>query len=208
MPTWLVALLVGLLSGLAGTLLRLQHERSADLRARMLEAADDFVTAFTEAREAIEKAVRTVQVQDSLANEEIPDDMRREWLDERKASISAAQDQTDALKRLQPRIELLFDRYSPAARSGYLAWIELSSVMHTLDRNAAPSPLDPEDERKRTNDLQRSDQGIREFSRRAREAILMSPWGVRMKARSLHYRAKRRLSRDRAPWGGDLFAPP
>jgi hypothetical protein len=47
-PTW-VTILVGLLSGVVGsaltTLLRISHERAAELRGRMLDAADAFAVA-------------------------------------------------------------------------------------------------------------------------------------------------------------------
>jgi hypothetical protein len=52
MPDWLIVLVAAFGGGLIGTLLTLRSERSAELRRRMLEAADDFVDAYTTARDA------------------------------------------------------------------------------------------------------------------------------------------------------------
>jgi hypothetical protein len=45
MPSWAVAVIVGLASGLLGTLATIGHERGAEFRTRMLAAADDFLQA-------------------------------------------------------------------------------------------------------------------------------------------------------------------
>ena len=42
-PTWAV-IVVAVASGLLGTLLTISHERAAELRTRMLNAADEFAT--------------------------------------------------------------------------------------------------------------------------------------------------------------------
>ena len=55
MPSWVVALLVafvGLTAGLVGTFARIAYDRGAELRTRMLDAADEFVTAMTAAKPA------------------------------------------------------------------------------------------------------------------------------------------------------------
>jgi hypothetical protein len=53
-PGWLVALLVaivGLVAGVLGTYVRIRYERGAEIRTRMLDAADEFVTAMTRAQD-------------------------------------------------------------------------------------------------------------------------------------------------------------
>src|SRR5688500_4417058 len=78
-----IALVVGLVSGrgsgLVGTLLILRHERWTELRRRMLEAADDFVGAYTAAREAIAAAKLEVSAQDSFADQQISEATLKEW---------------------------------------------------------------------------------------------------------------------------------
>ena len=59
MPTWaviLVGISAGLLSGLVGTLLTISHERGAEVRTRMLAAAEDFLTTAKTCRKAVRMA--------------------------------------------------------------------------------------------------------------------------------------------------------
>lgn len=53
-PTWVtvvVALAAGLASGLLATMLRISHDRGAELRTRMVDAADEFCVAVVAARQ-------------------------------------------------------------------------------------------------------------------------------------------------------------
>ncbi len=76
-PSWLIALLVGFFGGLGTLLLRLPHERAAELRGRMVEAADDFVAAYVTAREATSGVNQAAGVIDSFAGEGVPPEVRR-----------------------------------------------------------------------------------------------------------------------------------
>lgn len=59
MPVWaaiLVGVGSGLLSGLAGTLLTITHERGAEMRTRMLTAAEEFIRAAEACRQSVRVA--------------------------------------------------------------------------------------------------------------------------------------------------------
>jgi len=140
-PLW-VTLFVGLGAGVLGSLLtttlRIRHEREADLRSRMLEAADEFVAAATKANERI----GTLALRRSLAevrageggNLAAPaqadlDALNPLWDD---ASASLA----ETLRRL-PRIRLLFgvdaasaERRVMCAGNTAKRWSSSSSLQH------------------------------------------------------------------------------
>jgi hypothetical protein len=95
MPEWAVAIVVGLASGLLGTLLTIGHERGAEFRTRMLEAADGFLNVAAACYELM------TDVRKSFEGDERGDESGRK-LDELR----------DARRNLltinMPRIRLLF----------------------------------------------------------------------------------------------------
>jgi hypothetical protein len=64
-PLW-VTVLVGVASGLAGTLVTISHERSAELRSRKLAAAEDFVAEVGKLVNALSRPAG-VQFSDNIA---------------------------------------------------------------------------------------------------------------------------------------------
>jgi len=141
-PLW-VTLFVGLGAGVLGSLLtttlRIRHEREADLRSRMLEAADEFVAAATKANERI----GTLALRRSLAevrageggNLAAPaqadlDALNPLWDD---ASASLA----ETLRRL-PRIRLLFGVDAASAERAGDVCRKHSEAMVELLEFAAP----------------------------------------------------------------------
>jgi hypothetical protein len=189
MPDWLLAIvvaLVGLGSGLAGTLLRLSHDRATELRSRMLEAADDFVDAYTTARDATTAASGNVRTLKAFGGEDVPDQLREQWQNERDTAITAARAASDALGRRRARIRLLFGVDSLAARSAFSAYASLTMVTYSLDL------AQDDDEPTRASEqeqLRQADRAIDDFGGRAREAILASPWTpVATRARKLRTR--------------------
>ena len=113
----------------------------------------------------------------SLAGEDVPDDAQAQWRRDLDVMISAAREASDALDRRLPRIELLFERQSPTARSCYLAYMQLDGVLHSLPAEHARWGLAERD--KARVGLRKADHMLDEFGRRARAAILASPWTVR-----------------------------
>ena len=94
-PLW-AAIVVGFLSGTLGTLLTIGHQRGAEIRTRMVEAADDYLQAVFELingirnlRLALEASVRPPQ----------------EEIDEIRARL---QEVEDRLTPVRGRIQLLF----------------------------------------------------------------------------------------------------
>lgn len=185
MPDWLITGVLGLVTGLALTLLSLRHARGAELRARMLEAADDFVGAYTTAREAIEQAWLVASRVSWAASLDVPPtSLLNEWMEEYEEAAAAARRASDDLDRRQPRISLLFGGGMPTVRAAWLAHAALSLRVHEL-------PLRPERDRDDADASarQKADRALDEFSKRAREDILRPPWPMR----PLVARVRRRL---------------
>jgi hypothetical protein len=197
MPDWLVVLVAALAGGFATTLVRLRHERASELRSRMLEAADEFVEAYTTAREAILAAQREVRNAASFLEEDVPADLLKKWEDQRAAAVKAAREASSALARRLPRIGLLFGVYSPADRSAFMAYATLTTATHALDVRELDEDLKTGlDEQWKSSNKQ-----IEAFGARARDAILASPWSARplvAKVRGWRRRLKRKLARESA----------
>ena len=122
----------------------MRHERAAELRTRMLEAADDFVSAYTTAREALGDAAIALRSAESFLGEDVPEPLATELRDEREAAKAAAREACDALKHRSPRIALLFGEHTPAHRSGRLAYLSLSMVEMSLSLGPQESPEEQE----------------------------------------------------------------
>jgi hypothetical protein len=119
-PLW-VTLLVGLAAGVAGTLvsttLQISHERTRELRSRMLAAADEFVVTGERAAFASDNAGLTAS---NAANEKF-------------------QALADELSTKHSRIKLLFGPDSQAAKESKSVLDDVShlspdAALHALDR--------------------------------------------------------------------------
>ena len=108
MSVWVAALL-GFVGGLATLLLRMRHERAAELRTRMLEAADDFVSAYTTAREALRDAEINLRSAESFLKKRnrFLEPLPKEWRDER-AAADAGRSSPSSVRR--PEAPLAEDR--------------------------------------------------------------------------------------------------
>ncbi len=199
MSVWVAALL-GFVGGLATLLLRMRHERAAELRTRMLEAADDFVSAYTTAREALRDAEINLRSAESFLSEDILEPLPKEWRDERAAADAAARAACDALKHRSPRIALLFGAHTPPHASGSAAYLSLSMVEMSLSLGPQESPekQESEDER-RSADSKQADTSLGNFSRQAREAILESTWSIRRLRKQIALARANRKAKRRAP---------
>lgn len=201
--TIVVAIVVGLASGLITTLLSLSHDRAADLRTRMLDAADDFVAGFATARDAIQRAetrYSTIVWLLSLEDEDaINDAYRRELAQEQKEVRTAARQAYDEVQRREPRLRLLFGTDSLTVRAATMAHISLSRAVHALDMPVKEGDVA---ESKR-EDRARTSKAIDDFSRYARSAITESPWSWRRP-----WRQRTRARRAVRNWAGAAIRTP
>jgi len=142
MPTWLVALIVGLGSGLAGTFIRVAHERGAELRTRMLEAADDFVTTMTITKSDIGLAVFPTVTAASARREGAVDPARQEAGEGAFRIANAHWTEADGHV---PRITLLFGVGSDAAKTARQASDTLGRSLVQLARVNATAGYEGDD---------------------------------------------------------------
>jgi hypothetical protein len=169
---------VGLSGGLIGTFARIAHDRGADLRARMLDAADDFVTALIRAHEAIESAALPTGLWVEIAWMDLTDEMsqdRQGRVTEAHAVASAA---WEASRQRVPRVALLFGVDSTADKAARLADKALGATLVGLSRAYAESfdpEAEPPDENLVTERASRrlgvATSALREFSVAAHTAI-------------------------------------
>jgi predicted NodU family carbamoyl transferase len=130
MPSWIVAVIVGVGSGLLGTLIRIAHERGTELRSRMLTAADDFILALNDADAALGNALQPlIDYLQGFA----PD--HEEEKPEALARYDASREAAQKVLNLLPRLRLLFGvdskatRYADAAAHGLeTAYSNLSTM--------------------------------------------------------------------------------
>jgi hypothetical protein len=182
MPAWAVALLVafvGLATGLFTTYARNAHERLADLRARMLDAADDFVTTFTLAHEAIESAALPTGLWVEMeAYRDAPEHMREERQRKVETSRETASAKREASRQRVPRVALLFGVESPTARAAKRADDALGTALVGLAQAYSESwdpdgePMDGDRVTREANErLEVAASALREFSTAAHQAI-------------------------------------
>jgi hypothetical protein len=130
-PTWAVVL-VGLgsavLGSLLATLLTITHERSAEFRSRMLNAADEFSTG---AIEALQQAQVTAgEVMKDSATPLVDGEGLRPEIQEQLDKVNAA---FDDLLAKQARIHLLFGDHSPAGVAAAGVCSQLRNMGMALD---------------------------------------------------------------------------
>ena len=173
-PLW-VTLVVGLGAGVLGSLLtttlRIRHEREADFRSRMLEAADDFVSA---AMSAVDRAaehdlkysLRKLDAEVRTATTALSAEHRKE-IDELWDSTSEAL--REAIRRV-PRIRLLFGVESEAAAHAKAACDQLGQSMAFF---VEIKPEGAEDAQELIND---AEQRVDQFSAAARRDLTSGGW--------------------------------
>ena len=177
MPAWLVAILVAVV-GFGGVFARIAYDRGADLRTRMLDAADDFVTAVTRAHDAIESAALPTGLWVEFAWMDTPDHIRAERQDKAEAARAAASAAWETSRQRVPRISLLFGVNSPTAEAATRTDEALGEALVGLARAYAESH-DPENEpmdghlvtQRATEHLEAATAELRDFSASAHAAI-------------------------------------
>jgi hypothetical protein len=131
-PTWAVVL-VGLGGGVLGSLatafVTISHQRAAEFRAHMLNAADDFSTRAIEALQAARNASSEVKKDDSPL-----DDPEKDWFRaEIQALLDTANQALDDVLARQARVHLLFGSQSPPGIAATGVASQLRNMMSALD---------------------------------------------------------------------------
>ena len=125
-------ILVGVVSGALGSLVTavvtVSHERAAEFRSRMLNAADEFSTAAIAALQQARNAAGEIKKDDA------PLDDDTGWFRaEIKSHLDAANQAVDDVFAKQARVHLLFADESPASIAAAGTTAHLQKVMFALD---------------------------------------------------------------------------
>jgi len=126
MPAWasvLIALVSGFGSGAVAAVLTTRNDRRDRFRHRLIEAADDFASAASEALTRTRDAIRDVR------------DFRD--AEQMKAATDSAWAQRDAALHRSARVDLLFGPGQDASRCASDVVLQLASVVSSL---MPPSP--------------------------------------------------------------------
>ena len=185
MPAWSVALLVafvGLAGASIGTFANISNDRSKDSRTRMLDAADEFVTAVTRAQEALGSAAIPTSLWVEIAWMEITDEMREDRQGKVEAAHATANSEWEGARHRVPRVALLFGVDSPTADAARRTDEALGEALVGLSGAYAESldPVaEPVDENlildRATERLDVATSALREFSAAAHTAISSRP---------------------------------
>jgi hypothetical protein len=184
-PLW-AAIVIGLGGGVIGTLVAQWLQRGAEMRTRMLETADEFISAGIAAERAVREASLALPLVGGLT------DPPTEELDD---ALARTKESSAEMSAMLPRIQLLFGDKSATkaeAVSASLAFIDLSNELG--ERKQRPwiafSTLDAS---------VRASQAIGNFSLAARRDVRFgfgSRWVLRLYMRGWR---KRELERTRSP---------
>lgn len=132
-PTWAV-ILVGigsaLFGSLIGTLLTISHERAAELRAHMLNAASDFSTSAIKALQEARIAAGEIKKD----NQPLVDEDTGWYRDEIKTHLDAANQAVDDVLANQARVHLLFGDRSSAGVAATGIGTQLRNLGGTLEQ--------------------------------------------------------------------------
>jgi hypothetical protein len=130
-PTW-AYLLVGLAGGAIGSLLttwmRISYDRGAELRLRMIEAADQFSTGTLEALARIRNAAGEIR------KDAAPLDDGSWWREDIREVLDAGNDAVDDLLAKQARVHLLFGDQSDAGVAATAIGVRLRNLNGTLEQ--------------------------------------------------------------------------
>jgi hypothetical protein len=102
-PLW-QALVLALAAGLVGTFARIAYERTAELRTRMIQAADDFTIAVFRTITMLRDAEPKIRALDG----EVVIDDAGDFVPDVQNAIDAARPQVDELYERVARVQLLF----------------------------------------------------------------------------------------------------
>jgi hypothetical protein len=174
-PTWAVvvaAVASGLLVGLLTTLIRVSYEQKAELRAHMLDAADQFLAGVVSALRHARNAAGDIK------KENVPL-LEGDWFrDEIRAYLDAANDAVDDALAKSARVHLLFGDRSAAGISATGAVEHLRNLNSALE-HLPDSVRDRETMSRYSLNFDRARQQQETFARAAR-AALPEMWWTRL----------------------------
>jgi hypothetical protein len=131
-PTWAV-ILVGVISGALASLVTAavtaSHERAAELRSRMLNAADEFSTAVIVALRQTRNAAGAIKD----VSRPLVVDANGSFREEIKTLLDAANDAIDDVFAKEARIHLLFADQSPASIAAWGVTTHLQRMQMSLE---------------------------------------------------------------------------
>jgi hypothetical protein len=102
------ALFGGFVSAWATTRMRIRHEREEALRARMIEAADEFITRSIDALNALHRLVHVVEPEDLDIDEGMYNEIKSEADSVFETPLADAQPRVDETRVHLARVHLLF----------------------------------------------------------------------------------------------------
>jgi hypothetical protein len=133
-PTWVV-IVVGLLGGALGSLvttgMNISHERAAEFRAHMLNAAVEFSTGAIAALQTARNAAGEV-LKDKAP---LVDSTTGSWRPEFKKLFDAANGAVDDVLAKQTRVHLLFGDMSRAGKAAAAVTSQLRNVQMALEHS-------------------------------------------------------------------------
>jgi hypothetical protein len=118
-PLW-AAILIGLGSGLVATITRISYERTAELRTRMIQAADEFLTGGARATAALRNAGKTV------GNVDVVIDADDAFHPEIQNDIATLDELFDDLRERFGRVQLLFGVPLESRAARHAEWVIIS----------------------------------------------------------------------------------
>jgi hypothetical protein len=177
-PTWAV-ILVGLGSAVVGslltTLMTISHERAAELRKHMLDAADEYSTTAMNALEQLRLAGSQVDKAKGriYEAEELKSDLTE--------TFEAARAATDAVRARQARVHLLFGAGTPTGIAATEVYVQLRRMWSRLDlltpRADLGRPVDYREEGSRWRPLlTNAEREHMAFNQAALEALNSTTW--------------------------------
>jgi hypothetical protein len=170
-PTWAV-LLVALGSGLLGIWLQISHERGAEIRTRMLDAADQFSTGVVAALQEARNAAGEVK----KAEPPLIESNAHRFKKDVQTRLDVANQAVDHVLAMRARVHLLFGDQSHAgiAATGVVA--HLRNMGMALE-DWPNSIRDYEAEGRYSRNFQGALEQHEGFNRAARHSIAETWWG-------------------------------
>lgn len=112
--------------------MRINFEREESLRARMLDAADDYSSSATRAKNALHRAIHLVPA-DDLLDENGQIDANSEDAAELRAAIDEARPVVDKARAHFTRVQLLYGTNTASGKAALTLISQLSRVLVILD---------------------------------------------------------------------------
>jgi hypothetical protein len=139
----LVAALAGVGGGLLGTWARIRYERTAELRSRMIQAADDFATAAFRTIAGIRDLPKTIQDLGDVILIPVRDKGKLQFHPDVEQATAIAVGLADELQERFARVQVLFGIQGESAATLH-AWIAIVSVRNCVNvLRMAPGSLLP-----------------------------------------------------------------